>query len=172
MDVVVMFPNLQHEGVARTCREEFLRSDLVIEEMDTEALGIYLALLYQDRRRELEALGLGRVAQKRVHPKARKILITTEEVLEPGAKIVSKFLPREQVPTREQEKLMLVLALEQGILATFKNHYYSFDQGEVRLQDKGGLIGLTISGMEQYLHQLYVDDNNCATEELPLGTKL
>ena len=72
MDVVAMFPNLQHEGVARTCREEFLRSDLVIEEVDTEALGIYLALLYQDRRRELEALGLGRVVQKRVHRRPGK----------------------------------------------------------------------------------------------------
>ena len=50
MDVVGMYPNLQHEGVARTCREEFLRSDLVIEEVDTKAPGIYIAILYQDRK--------------------------------------------------------------------------------------------------------------------------
>ena len=71
-------------------------------------------------------------------------LITTEEVLEPGEKTTSKFLPREQLPTKEQEKLLL--ALEQGILATFKHHYYSFDQGVVRLQGEGGPIGLKISG--------------------------
>ena len=53
MDMVAMFPNLQHEGVARTCREEFLRSDLIIKEVDTEALGIHLAILYQDRMKEL-----------------------------------------------------------------------------------------------------------------------
>ena len=100
MDVVAMFPNLQHEGVARTCREEFLKSDMTIEEVDTEALGTYIAILYQDRRGELEALGLSQVVPRRMHPKAKKILITTEEVLEPGERTKSKFLPREQVPTR------------------------------------------------------------------------
>ena len=56
------------------CQEAiYLRSDLTIEEVDTKALGIYIAfaILYQDRREELEALDL------RVHPRARKILITT-----------------------------------------------------------------------------------------------
>ena len=144
MDVIAMFPNLQHEGVARTCREEFLKSDLTIEEVDTKALGIYIAILYQDRKEELEALSLSQVVPRRVHLRAKKILITTEEVLEPGEKTTSKFLPREQLPTKEQEKLLL--ALEQGILATFKHHYYSFDQGVVRLQGEGGPIGLKISG--------------------------
>ena len=198
MDVVAMFPSLQHEGVARTCRDEFLESDLDIEDVDTEALGLYLAILYQDRREELVDLGLDQVVQRRRHHKARKILITTEEVLEPGERTVSKFLSREQVPTREQERLMLALALEQGILATFGQHYYSFGQ-EVKLQREGGPIGLKISGavgkvamlawvreyqsrmrkatsdlphMEQYLHQLYVDDNNAIMEELPPGTRL
>ena len=119
---------------------------MAIEEVDTVALGLYLAILYQDRRGELLALGLDQLVQKRLHPKAKKILITTEEVLEPGDKTTSKFYPREQEPTAEQERLMLALALEQGILATFKSHYYSFDQGEVRLQEEGGPIGLIISG--------------------------
>ena len=118
MDVVAMFPNLQHEGVARTCREEFLKSDLTIEEVDTKALGIYIAILYQDRKEELEALSLSQVVPRRVHLRAKKILITTEDVREPGEKTTSKFLPREQLPTKEQEKLLLALALEQGILAT------------------------------------------------------
>ena len=133
-------------------------------------------------------MGLGRVVQKRIHPKARKILISTEEVLEPGEKTCSKFFPPEKEPSKEQEKLLLALALEEGILAVFQNHYYSFD-GEVRLQDDGAPIGLELSGnavkvqmlswcrsfqarlaeatlqlpgQELYLHQLYVDDNNVA----------
>ena len=59
---------------------------------------------------------------KKNHPKAKKILITTEE---PGAKTVSKFHHVETVATMEQERLMLALALEQGILAVFSHHYYS-----------------------------------------------
>ena len=48
--------------------------------------------------------------QKRRHPRARKILITTEEVLEPGERTVSKFLPMETQPNSGQIKLMLGLA--------------------------------------------------------------
>ena len=159
---------------------------------------LYLAIQYQDRRKELEDLGLDRVIPKRIHPKAKKILITTEEILEPGPKTVSKFHPVETVATLEQEKLMLALALEQGILAVFSHHYYSFN-GEVRLQEEGGPIGLEVSGAvgkvvmlawcrefhtkltratesipshELYLHKLYVDDNNLVMEELPPGTRL
>ena len=40
---------------------------------------------------------------------------------------------------------MLALALEQGILAVFKHHYYSFGQ-EIKLQEDGAPIGLKISG--------------------------
>ena len=40
------------------------------------------------------------VVQKRRHPRARKILITTEEVLEPGERTVSKFLSPLRQPTR------------------------------------------------------------------------
>ena len=144
-------------------------------------------------------LGLDQVVAKRKHPRARKILITTEEVLEPGEKTVSKFLQPQMQPNKEQERIMLAMALEEGILAVFKHHYYSFDQGEVRLQQEGAPIGLKISGavgkvkmlswvrefqvrmkeatstlpnFEQYLHQLYVDDNNAIVEEMPPGTRL
>ena len=48
--------------------------------------------------------------------------------------------------------MLLGLALEQGILATFKHHYYSFDdQGVVRLQEEGGPIGLKRGRVEEGL---------------------
>ena len=53
-----------------------------------------------------------RVVPKKVHLKAKKIFKTTEEILEPGAKTVSKFHHVETVATMEQERLMLALALE------------------------------------------------------------
>ena len=75
---------------------------MVVEEVDTTALGLYLAITYQDKREELVQLGLDTVVQKRKHPKAKKILITTEEATEAEAKTESKFHPQEQQPTREQ----------------------------------------------------------------------
>ena len=95
---------------------------------------------------------------------------------------------------------MSALALQEGILAVFKHNYYSFDQGEMRLQQEGAPIGLKISGavgkvktlswvrefqarmseatstlpnFEHYLHQLYVDNNsNAIMEEMLPGTRL
>ena len=162
------------------------------------ALGLYLAIKYQDRRAELDELGLGNVVQKRKNPRARKILITTEEVLEPGERTVSKFHPPGQVASREQVKLMMGLALEQGILDVFQQHYYSWD-GKVKVQGDGAPIGLKISGAvgkvrmlawvrdfktkmteatsdlpdhKSYLHKLYVDDNNTVMEAFPPGTRM
>ena len=124
MDVKGMYPALQHEAVAKTCREEFLRSDVSIEEVDKEALSLYLAILYQDRRQELAERGLDDVVHKRRYPRARKILITTEEILEPGERTVSKFLPPRQQPTREQERLMLALAFILILILILINLYF------------------------------------------------
>ena len=198
MDVKNMYPSLEHADVALTCRKEFMRSAMTIEEVDPVALGLYLAIKYQDRRAELDEMGLGNIVQKRRNPRARKILITTEEVLEPGERTVSKFHPPGQVASREQVKLMMGLALEQGILDVFQQHYYSWD-GKVKVQGEGAPIGLKISGAvgkvamlawvrdfktkmieatsdlpdyKSYLHQLYVDDNNTIMEGFPLGTRM
>jgi hypothetical protein len=84
-DVVAMYPNLQHEGVARTFRVEFLWSELTIEKV--------------------------------------------EEVLELGEKTTIKFLTMEQLPTREQEKLLLALGKVAG--------HAGLGQG-VQGQDGGG----------------------------------
>ena len=46
---------------------------------------------------------------------------------------------------------MMALALEEGILAVFGSHYYSFN-GEVRLQKEGAPIGLDLSGAASW-HQ-------------------
>ena len=80
----------------------------------------------------------------------------------------------------------------------FQQHTYSWN-GEVKVQSDGAPIGLIISGAagkvemlswvrtlqvrlveatttipnhEQYLHQLYIDNNNGIMEELPPGTRL
>ena len=73
MDVAAMFPSLKHKEVVRICREEFLKADLKV---DMDVIVLYLAIQYQDRRKELEDLGLNMVVPKKIHPKAKKVLIT------------------------------------------------------------------------------------------------
>ena len=81
--------------------------------------------------------------QKRRNSRARKILIRIEEVLEPGERTVSKFYPTEQAASSEQGELMIRLALEQGILEVFHQHYYSWDE-KVKVQAEGAPIGFSL----------------------------
>ena len=198
MDVDNMFPRLNNVKVARVAAEEYLRSGLKVE-VDPVELGLYLAVLYQDRREELEALGLADVVQRRKFPKARKILITTKELLERGqdGAAESKFLPPARAATEEEKRQMFALALEAAVLTCMDHHSYSLGT-EIRRQASGGPIGLKLSGAIAkvfmvwwcrnfreaviaatrniigflfYLHLFYVDDHNLAMEELPPGAR-
>ena len=195
MDVVGMYPNFHREEVARVAAEEFMRSDLVIE-VDGKELGLYLAIVYQSRRQELVALGLDQVVQKRKHPRAKTIQITTDEVLARGQG-ESKFWDQEREPTLQEKKLMLSLALEEAILVAMGHHTYSLAD-QTRLQGRGGPIGLKLSGaiakvymiwwcrrftetlqgatvtlpsFQQHLLKVYVDDGLQVCEELPPGSR-
>ena len=122
----------------------------------------------------------------------------TDEVLERGERTTSKFIPPARRPTKDEERTMVALGLEEALLTVFNHHVYSFGQ-EIHRQLDGGPTGLTATGaaakvfmldwcetfqeklkkattnipsFNLYLHKLYVDDNNFATEELPPGTRL
>ena len=85
-------------------------------------------------------VGLREVLQKRRNSRAPKILITIEEVLEPGERTASKFYPTEQAGSKEQVKLIMGLALEQGIL---EQDYCSWDE-KVKVQAEGAPIGFSL----------------------------
>ena len=192
-----MFPRLNRDKVARVVAGEFTRSGLKVE-VDSVELGLYLAVAYQDRRGELEALGLAEVVQKRKFPKARKVMVTTKEFLERGGDgaAESRFNPPERQATEAEVRQMLALALEVGVKACLENHSYSLGT-DWRRQANGGAIGLKLTGaiakvfmvwwcrafgqtvraatvnlgFDLYLHMFYVDDHNLAMEELPPGSR-
>ena len=66
-------------------------------------------------------------------------------VYERREKTITKFLAPIRTPSREEVKTMVALALEQGILATFSHHYFTFD-GKTYLEKTEGPIGLKLSG--------------------------
>ena len=197
MDVDSMFPRLNRDKVACVVAEEFIRSGLKVE-VDSVELGLYLAVAYQDRRGELEALGLAEVVQKRKFPRARKVTVTTKEFLERGGDgaAESRFNPPERQATEAETKQMFALALKVAVKACLENHCYSLGTDWKR-QAGGGAIGLKLTGaiakvfmvwwcrrfgqtiraatvnveFELYLHMFYVDDHNLAMEELPPGSR-
>ena len=158
MDVVAMYPSFDRDEVAWVVASEFLMSDLEVE-VDSEELGLYLAIIYQQRRQELEDRGLDDVVQKRRHPRAKRILMTTDEILnrkEWGGdnNNNSKFFEQERKPNKEEERLMLSLALEEAVKSCMDNHSYSVSN-QTRVQARGGPIGLKLSGAVAKVYMVY-----------------
>ena len=200
MDVKSMYPNLKIDKVADIAASEFLEADLKIE-VDKKELGLYLAIIFQGKRREdLVTLGLDEVVPRRKHPRAKTVLISTEEVLnrKDEGETESKFLEAERQPTEAETRQMFGLALKELIKICMKSHTYSIGMVH-KLQSDGGPIGLKISGavgrvfmtnwckkfkrrMEAvtadlvdftiHAYKFYVDDHNLVVEELPPGARL
>ena len=201
MDVVAMFPSFDRDEVAWIAASEFLMCDLEVE-VDSKELGLYLAIVYQDRRQELADRGLDDAVQKRKHPRAKKVLMTTDEILNRkewgrNDNNDSKFFEQERKPTKEEERLMLSLALEEAVRSCMDHHSYSVSN-QSRVQDHGGPIGLKLSGavakvymvwwcrmfriileiatssipsFRHHLLKFYVDDQLQVCEELPPGSR-
>ena len=109
-----MYPNLKIDKVADIAASEFLEADLKIE-VDKKELGLYLAIIFQGKRREdLVTLGLDEVIPRRRHPRAKTVLISTEEVLnrKGEGETESKFLEAERQPTEAETRQMFGLALK------------------------------------------------------------
>ena len=147
MDVKSMYPNLKIDKVADIAASEFLEADLKIE-VDKKELGLYLAIIFQGKRREdLVTLGLDEVVPRRKHPRAKTVLISTEEVLnrKDEGETESKFFEAERQPTEAETRQMFGLALKELIKICMKSHTYSIGMVH-KLQSDGGPIGLKISG--------------------------
>ena len=64
---------------------------------------------------------------KRRHPRARAVLISTEEILngKESGEIVSKFLEAERHPSEAEVRLMFSLALKELVRVCMNSHTYS-----------------------------------------------
>ena len=124
-------------------QEEWLRSDLDIK-VDSVELGLYLAIVCE--REELIRWGLGDVTSTRVSKNGRKPGITTPEVIARGDKVIPKFDPPARQPNLAEKKMMVSIALKYLILASLKNHVFSFN-GTIYHQTSGGAIGDRLVGV-------------------------
>ena len=153
-------------------------------------LGLYLAIMCD--RQELEDWDLGDVTSTRVSKNGRKPGITTPEVLSRGPKVIPKFRPPARQPTQDEKRLMVAIALKSLILASLKNHVFSFN-GKIYHQTSGGAIGdrlvgvlgdimgsfwsvdfldkLKKSDIIPKINKLYIDDRTVVTKPVPLGAR-
>ena len=143
-------------------------------------------------RQLLVELGLGDVTHTRRYNRGPKPGITTPEILSRSDDTVSKFVPPTRIPTNDEKRMMIKLAIESLTKISLENHIYSFN-GEIRLQSSGGAIGDSLTGaigsvfvlywsrklkekllalgITPELFQIYIDDQQFATKALPPGTR-
>ena len=168
---------------------EFIAKKVVVNGIDYEELGLYLALNLDGE--ELVRLGIGNVCPTRTHH-ARKPEITGSGI---KVKKTDRFEPWTKTriqPNQQQKETMIKEALRIAITVVMKNHTYEFNQ-EIRRQVEGGAIGMDLTGtvakiymkwwdrqltnkvnaigLQIELYERYVDDINIGMKAVEVGAR-
>ena len=77
-DVVALYPSLDIELVAEVVKEMIIKSEVTIEGVDYEEVGLYIAVSYE--KEELEKAGIQDMCPKRKQKQGRKPTMTGQAV--------------------------------------------------------------------------------------------
>ena len=149
-----MYPSLDVEDAVRVVCEMFEESEVRIEGVDYEEVGLYLALNMDSR--EIEGKGLGRVCPTRKSNIGRKPEITGSGTHVQKVKRFDPWIKPTQQPDEGQKRSMLKEAIRVVVSVIMKNHTYEFNQ-EVRRQMKGGPIGMDLTGTVAKIYMKWWD---------------
>ena len=178
-DVVALYPSLDIELVAEVVKEMIIKSEVTIEGVDYEEVGLYIAVSYE--KEELEKAGIQDMCPKRKQKQGRKPTMTGQAVSNATAR-EKVWQPAQKKPETKKEKVLLIAEAVRIVLRfLLKNHLYCFEESR-RRQKNGGPIGLVLTdavakiymtwwdrkvkekagqeGMEIVLYRRYVDDIN------------
>ena len=142
-DAVCLFPSLDAEECAKLVAEEYRGSSYDMRITDWREVMRYLKLTLP--RSRLLKEGLGRLIPWRKYkygkePGLQSATARGKEVKEEE----EQFVFPDVEPTKWETNVMISLALEVGIKASFKLHTYTFG-GKIYMQLKGGPIGARLT---------------------------
>ena len=190
-DVKALYPSLDIPFTIEKVGEVFHESEVNIDGIDYEELGLYIS--FNRSHDERRALGLDLVCPTLRNQKGgRRPLLTASGIKYQKSKRFAPWVPAVSVPDRREQRLMLTEAIKIGMTVVMSNHVYMFD-GKMHHQQSGGSIGLELTGniaqvfmiwwdrafrsrlsdtgILVRLNKRYVDDVNVAADEVPLGTR-
>ena len=176
-----------------------MKTEVVVEQVDWEEVGVYLATTYSQK--EIDDRGLSNVVprwQHRPQGGGNRPGITGIRAIQ-GRKEEEEqsWLRPMQLPTEEEKRKMWTAAVVAGVLGARSNHTYRYNQ-QTRRQLDGGSIGNVLTGevadvvmswwkeefvtlareatyrlVEHFLLDtgIYVDDDFLLFEFLPPGTR-
>ena len=127
MDVMTLYPSLLATQSAKIITKVFLKTHLVIEEVNWLETGKYLAInLIRD---EIVNLNLQEVVSSRAKNGGTFSGMTTAEVMgklyrENKEEEKSLFNPPKKTPTEQEKKVMLAQVIKVALLAVLRNHTY------------------------------------------------
>ena len=143
-DVRALYPSIDIDFTCEKVAETFMSSNVNVDEdsVNKRELGLYLAL--NRTPTQLLALGIQRYCPTRKNRRGRPPNITGSAP-KPEKERFKPWNKPEEEPDGAATKKMIAVALSVGVNFTMKNHLYSFN-GEMRRQEKGGPIGLALTG--------------------------
>ena len=200
LDIKSLYPSLTKEWVRKILSTMIMRTEVVVDQVDWQEVGVYLATTHSQQ--EIDQMNLSEVVPRWRHrPQGggnrpgitgnRALLGRKEEEEE------QSWLQPQRQPSEEEKKRMWTAAVVEGVMGVMTNHTYRYNKQTKRQQD-GGSIGNVLTGevadvvmafwkgefvklateatshlMENFLMDtgIYVDDDFLTYEFLPPGTR-
>ena len=153
-DVKALYPSLDVESCAKIVSEMFVESDVKVEGVDSEEIGLYLALNLNEE--ELKDKNISQFCPKRKNRHGAPPTITGCALNKDREKRMKPWTSRQEIPNEKETRKLLGEALKVVILFIMKNHIYQFD-GKIYKQEKGGPIGLELTGDLAQIFMIWFD---------------
>ncbi|CAB4043091.1 Hypothetical predicted protein [Paramuricea clavata] len=153
-DVKSLYPNLDIDFTIEKVCEMFSESEIGVEDMDYEELGLNFALTMEAK--DVKKLGITEVCPERKSNRGRPPTITSSGSEDVKEKRLELWNPPRKKPDEFTKNTMLIEALRVILKVVIKNHVYLFDN-EIRKQSKGGAMGLRLTGILAQIFMMWWD---------------
>ena len=189
-DVIALYPSLDIEFTIDKVCEVFYESKISIRSVNSQELGLYLALTTSPE--VLARMEITNVCPTRKTNRGRPPTITASGSEEQKEKRFKSWNPPVTQPDERAKRIMLKEALRAVLTVIMKNHVFTFDN-KIRKQIRGGPIGLKLTGVLAQIFMIwwdkefatrlnklaivmkmnkrYVDDINMAVQATPVGMR-
>ena len=190
-DVKALYPSLDIPYTIEIVCEELYKSDIKFEGVDTEELGLYLSLnrdtTYLKERGVYEYC-----PYREERARGPKSKITSSGIETKKERRFRLWKTRQKEPNEDKIRQMMKEAFKIALELILNKHIYIFNN-EIKIQQKGGPIGLDITGViakifmcwwddeflkrlnkaniKTYLYKRYVDDMNTCVNVITAGMK-
>ena len=190
-DVKALYPSLDIPYTIEIVCEELYKSEIRFEGVDTEELGLYLSLNRDEKY--LKERGVYKFCPYRGNGiRGPKPKITSSGIETKKYDRFRLWKTRQKQPNEDQVRQMMKEAFKVALELILNKHIYIFND-EMKVQQKGGPIGLDITGViakifmcwwddqflkklneaniKTYLYKRYVDDMNTCVNVIRAGMK-